>query len=278
MTSPPLRITTFNIRYGSAQDGSNSWANRQQLLYKTVDRLRPDILVLQEAEHFQIVDIIGGLQYLKFEYIGVGRDDGHERGEYAPILYNPSIFRPTASGTFWLTDGDSSHPGPPAWGAPLPRICTWAAFEFTQELNRAFVVFNCHLDHQSRLARVKSAEMIAKRITEEWAGKGWPLFVTGDFNNLSDSADEIKVMGQAGFADSFEVAARRSTEEDLPRGITKGTFHGFTGRALTGTPKMDFIWMNANANAKVVDAGIFREGENGRWPSDHFPVFASIQF
>ena len=63
----------------------------------------------------------------RYAYVGVGRDDGAEAGEYSAIVYDSTRLAVVSSGTFWYAD-DPERAGSIAWGANLPRICTWARF------------------------------------------------------------------------------------------------------------------------------------------------------
>ncbi|KAJ3043203.1 hypothetical protein HDV00_005523 [Rhizophlyctis rosea] len=272
-----LSILTFNIRFGSANDGTNAWDKRKTILYRLIDKISPDILCLQEAEHFQILDILANVKCAKYEYIGQGRNGG-TYGEHTPILYNTSRVAPNQNGTFWLTDADSTRAGLPAWGANLPRISTWASFRLHNGPSDPFLVLNTHLDNESVNAREQSAEMIVNRITNTSSEPYSVAFVTGDFNNLSSTAKELQTFRNAGFVDTFEATMNRPTETGQ---LSFGTFHGFLGRAYSSIPKIDFIWMkhmkDGRAGGEVKEVGIVRDGEQGRWPSDHFPVYAIVE-
>ena len=53
----------------------------------------------------------------------------------------------------------------------------------------------------------------------------------------------------------------------------EGTFHGFTGEATRG--RID--WILVTDDFQGVDAGIDRTQDNGRYPSDHYPVWATFR-
>ena len=44
-----MKVMTFNIRYGTAADGENSWEYRKHLLIDCLKKYEPDILGVQEA-------------------------------------------------------------------------------------------------------------------------------------------------------------------------------------------------------------------------------------
>ena len=49
-----VNIMSFNIRYGAANDGINSWENRKEFVYETIKREKYDFIGVQEALGFQI--------------------------------------------------------------------------------------------------------------------------------------------------------------------------------------------------------------------------------
>jgi|GEM_PF-3217292 len=73
---------TFNIRYGTADDGPDHWEKRRDLLFQTVKQYGPDVIGLQEALRFQLDEMeqaVGG-----YAEIGTGREGGTKE-EVAPI-------------------------------------------------------------------------------------------------------------------------------------------------------------------------------------------------
>jgi len=66
-----MKIMTFNIRYGTATDGENSWEHRKPLLIHCLKKYQPDILGVQEAHDYQ-VDFIKSA-FPNFKAFGVGR-------------------------------------------------------------------------------------------------------------------------------------------------------------------------------------------------------------
>ena len=76
----PVRVMTFNIRYGTAKDGENHWDNRKDFLIDTIKAFDPDLLGSQETLGFQrdyLAEQLPG-----YGVLGVGRDDGPEDVAY----------------------------------------------------------------------------------------------------------------------------------------------------------------------------------------------------
>jgi endonuclease/exonuclease/phosphatase family metal-dependent hydrolase len=126
-------------------------------------------------------------------------------------------------------------------------------------------MFNTHWDHISQPARVASGALMAKHVAARIA-RGDPVLVTGDFNAAPDNP-AIAALTQEGalLQDSWAAAH--------PGAASAGTFHGFTGRA--GTGRIDAVWTSHDWHVNSAD--IVRTADNGRYPSDHFPVAAVVE-
>ena len=155
-----LRVMSFNIRYGSANDGEDHWKNRREMVFDVFRNHHPDIVGLQEALDFQITEIRKALP--EFGEIGVAREDGKTEGEYCAILYRHDQFDIDESGTFWLSD-TPEVPGSSHWGNACVRICTWARL-VEKKSGGTFYLYNTHLDHVSQPSREKSAVLLAQRV------------------------------------------------------------------------------------------------------------------
>lgn len=258
-TGQALRVMSFNIRYGTARDGDNAWPHRKQLVIDTIRQCRPAILGIQEALKFQLDELLGAFPHLT--QVGVGRDDGDQQGEFSAILYDAQRLVPIDNGTFWFSE-TPQQPGSTAWRAQLPRICSWLRCR-DKLSGEAFYVYNLHWDHMSRLSRINSAKLLAERISERTDTTA-PVIVTGDFNADESSEEFQSLIHRANLRDTYRV--------QHPNADNVGTFNGFRGRS--GGPKIDAVLVSEPW--QVVDAQIVRSSDDGRYPSDHFPVTATI--
>ncbi len=260
----PLTVMSFNIRYGTARDGANHWTERRALLFDVVRDADADLIGLQEALDAQIQELLETQP--QYAVIGVGRDDGRSRGEYAAILYRRARFRVAASGTFWLSETPDVVAST-SWGNTITRICTWA--RFVDRDGRAFWHYNVHLDHQSQPSRERSSALVAARILARGAA-GEPVLVTGDFN-AGETNPAVTRLTQAWqgapamFVDTFR--ARHPDERRV------GTFTGFKFGQLDGE-KIDYVLVPPGT--EILDASIVRTSRGDRYPSDHFPVTARV--
>jgi endonuclease/exonuclease/phosphatase family metal-dependent hydrolase len=262
---------SFNIRYGTADDGLDRWELRRPRVIETIRRHDPDILCLQEALDFQIEEICAAVP--KYEFFGVGRDDGKSAGEHAAVLFDNRRFERTEGGTFWFSDSPDEVCSR-SWGNSLCRICTWIRM-VERKTGRRLVVYNVHLDHISATSRRKSVELLLDVIANQETTDR--IIVTGDFN-AGESTAEIGAMGateisirltsgpaRRRFVDTFRVSH--------PSADRAGTFNGRVGNAAG--PKIDYVFILKGA-LRVVSADIARDQFEGRYPSDHFPVWARL--
>jgi endonuclease/exonuclease/phosphatase family metal-dependent hydrolase len=233
----------------------------------------PDIVGLQEALRFQIDDIRAALP--EYAEIGVGRDDGKTQGEYSAILYRKDRLKPQQSGTFWLSDTPDVC-GSITWGNACTRLCTWGRFVRSGS-DKAFYMFNTHLDHVSQFSREKSVALLVSRVRDRTHPD--PVIVTGDLNAGEDNPAVRYLKGErplngngnglsknpVPLVDTFRLLHADASDV--------GTFNGFKGKA--GGDKIDYIF--ALPGVEVFKADILRDCQGERYPSDHFPVTAALR-
>ncbi len=253
----PLTVMSFNIRYGTANDGEDRWELRRAQLFGLLKAHDPDVIGLQEALHFQIDEILAAVP--GYRMVGVGRTDGGQSGEYAAILYRESRLTVRQANTFWFSDTPDVVKSN-TWGAALERICTWALFD--DKLGTPFYLYNLHLDHVSQPAREKSVALLLDRVGRR--APALPAVVTGDFNT-GEANPATQAMLRV-FRDTFRVQ-----HPDLKE---VGTGNQFKLGMTTGD-KIDYIFVEPGT--EVLSAEIVRTAAGGRYPSDHFPVVAKIR-
>lgn len=267
-----LRIMTFNIRYGSANDGENHWKNRKEMVSDVIRNHPSDVVGLQEALRFQMDSIREDLPV--YGEIGVAREDGNNEGEYSSVLYRTDRFGVGESGTFWFSDTPEMA-GSNTWGNACVRICSWARLIETKT-GKAFYIYNLHLDHVSQPSREKSAVLLAERIKNRRYKE--PYVVTGDFNAGENNPVITYLKGQA----AIEAADGSKAKTPVPMVDTFRVLHPDvkdvkTGHAFRGTRKgnkIDYVFVPQGT--KVLEAEILYDNINGRYPSDHYPVIASF--
>lgn len=256
----PLRVMSYNIRYNNPGDGEHAWPHRASRVASTILFNNADLIGVQEALKGQM-DTLSTL-LPGYQWIGVGRDDGKEAGEFSAIFYRTDRLEVIDSGTFWLSK-NPSVPGSKDWDAALTRIATWGHFKDIQA-DTSIYHFNTHFDHRGEEAREKSAELIAQRATR--TADKYPLVVTGDFN-FTESASGYSALTSK-LTDTFYA-----TKE--PRHGPDHTIYG--GFEVTHEPgrRIDYIFTNEHLD--VLQYANLSDNWNGAYSSDHLAVIVTIQ-
>jgi len=263
-----VRVMSFNIRYGTADDGENQWDHRKDFLVETIRAFDPDLLGTQETLGFQR-DFLGE-KLAAYDKLGVGRDDGREAGEMMALYFKKERFEKLDSGHFWLSK-TPNEPGSKSWDSSLPRMVTWVKLRDRRNPSaRPLLFLNTHFDHQGETARIESARLL--RTQASTLGEGCALVVTGDFNAGEESEAYRALFGvqdqqPALLFDTFRTV--RATP-----GANEGTFSDFNASAIDG-PRID--WIGVSSDWRGLDAAIDRTQRDGHTPSDHFPVTAILR-
>ncbi len=250
-----IKYISYNIRYGTANDGDNAWDIRKPATKEMIEREQPDVFGLQEA-------LVGQLEYIdsnfsQYSRVGVGRDDGKEDGEFMAVYYRNDKFKLLDNGNFWLSDTpDECSMG---WDAACRRIVTWAKLK-DKETGKVFYAFNTHLDHVGEVAREQSILLIVKRIDEIVKKDKAPVFLSGDFNSNVSSPifDPLKNI----MKDSRAI---------LPESEWVSTYNNYGN----GNDAMiDYIFYK---NAEVLDFKTLNGDYGKPYISDHYPVMATFR-
>lgn len=257
----PVRVMSFNIRYGTANDGAHAWPARRDRVMATIGDHAPHLLGVQEALDFQLREIVAA--HPRYRLVGVGRDDGATKGEYSAILVDTTRFTLLADGTFWYSD-TPTVPGSMGWGNRITRIATWARLADRATGDTIHHV-NTHWDHESQPSRERSAAALLAHLAARPGPKDLVL-VTGDLN-----ADEANAATRALLADA-RTPLRNAFRAVHPRATDVGTFHGFTGTPTTGM--IDVVLVGPRW--RVHDAGIDRRRFGDGWASDHWAVWGAL--
>jgi endonuclease/exonuclease/phosphatase family metal-dependent hydrolase len=269
--SAVVKVMSFNIRYGSANDGNNRWELRKEFLVDTIKRFHPDLLGTQET-------LAAQKQYLDekltdYESIGVGRDDGKQQGEMTALWFRRHQFDLLDSGHFWLSESPND-PGSVSWDSSLTRMASWVKLRQRKNAQENPILFvNTHFDHRGGEARRQSAILLRRMASQ--LGEGCDIVITGDFNAAEGSPpykELFSIKSTSDNKDSLVLVDSYRKAHPSPNS-SEGTFNGFKPDQ-TGGPRID--WIGVSSSWKVLAAGIDRSDEDGRVPSDHFPVTAEL--
>jgi endonuclease/exonuclease/phosphatase family metal-dependent hydrolase len=252
-----MRILTFNLRFANPDDGPNLWEHRKELVVETILALNPDLVGTQEGT-------VPQLDYLASHLQGYLPLTAHRQVD--PTCQYPTIFyrrelEVKDSGEFWLSQTPTVHRSL-SWDCAFPRMATYGLFRETGR-DLWFYFIDTHLDHISSEARFQGARMIR----EFFLPKPEPLILVGDFNEPPDAAvyEEMTRPGRR-LADSWRAVH--------PRDYDPPTQHDFFGQ-----PRGHRIdWILISAPFQVTKAEIVEYNFQGRYPSDHFPYVAEVEY
>lgn len=262
-----VKAITFNIRLSRANDGPDQWDQRKRTVAESIRRFAGDFVGIQEAWPEQIHYLRSQLP--QYEMIARSRDENAEWGEAVPLAWRRDRWRidPLAHGTFWLSD-TPDVPGSKTFGNSLPRVVTWGRF-LTAGSERGIYVYNTHFSHVSESARRQSAAMLVRHIAARVCPE--PVVVLGDINAGESSETMQHLKGPLPGSSVRLIDTFRAVHPDAQ---LVGTFHNFHG--VRSGQKIDYVL--ATSDATVLDAQILHDQLEGRYPSDHYPVTATISF
>lgn len=258
-----VNVMSFNIRMDTSSDGDNQWSNRKDYAGELIRFYQAHLVGAQEVLHHQLTDLLERLP--GYDYVGVGREDGKTKGEYAPIFYCKERFRVIKHGDFWLAE-DMNAVGVKGWDAACERVATWAIFH-DKNTGKKFFMLNTHLDHIGKVARHEGAALVLKQV--EKLAEGLPAIVTGDFNATPDDAP-IQVLTNR--------ENKRHLEHTRPlSGLIYGpewTFHNYGRIPFESRNWIDYIFVKGDF--EVSRHGVLTDTKGELYPSDHYPILCTL--
>ena len=250
-----LTVASYNLRNANGSDSArgDGWGQRYPVIAQIVQYHDFDIFGTQECFLHQLKDMKEALP--GYDYIGVGRDDGKDKGEHSAIFYRTDKFDIVEKGDFWLS------------------------------------FFNLHMDHIGKKARVESAFLVQEKMKELGRGKNLPAILTGDFNVDQTHQSYDAFVSKGVLCDSYEKCDYRYalngtfnnfdpnsfTESRIDHIFVSPSFHVKRYGVLTDT------YRSVRENSKKEDVRdcpeeITIKAYEARTPSDHFPVKVELVF
>ncbi len=246
--SPRVCVLNLNLRFGLADDGPNCWENRRASLNTLLSAFACDFYAFQEANDFQIAHLADRLP----DYRIIGQRRPAPKFWQNNVLFFHRRWNCLGHDHFFLsvTPDIPSRFADSRW----PRQCSWGLFECC---GRRVACINTHFDFDPDVQH-RSARIIIDRIDRRSALPAAVLM--GDFNADQNSpALKYLTSGTVGFQHTLEP----------PR---EPTFHGFSGCGA-GEP---IDWILYRGDVRLMRARVITEAYGGRFPSDHFALYAEF--
>ena len=276
----PLMVMSSNVRYASASKktndpdtGDRTWENRKVAYYAMLNAMRPYVVGLQEAEKNQVLDIKNNCS--GYDHIGWGRESGKDitsdfsryeqflgkdHGESTTILYRTDKISVQSSGWFCHSNtpgtADSYFPGTED---EQPRISTWAVMTY-KETGKQFFYLNTHTTLYPDV-QVKEIDLILSKVAE-LNTSDLPVILTGDWN-LQETDDSMAPV----------LAAYLSARQTAPFTDNYNTYHWW---GTKDEKKLDHIFYKGFAACPKYCT--LTQKWEGKWISDHHPVYALFDF
>jgi endonuclease/exonuclease/phosphatase family metal-dependent hydrolase len=255
-----VKAMTYNLRLDIASDSLNRWDLRKENVAALIRYYEPDFLGTQEGLFHQLVYLDSTLA--DYEYVGGGRNDGKQKGEFSALFYHAGRYRVLLDSTFWL----SETPGLPSkgWDAALNRVCTYALLE-NKESGEKYWVFNTHFDHVGERARAESVRLILAGIRRVSAERDHPVILTGDLNLEP---------GEAPVSEVTAVLSDAYTASEIPPYGPVGTFNAFRFEKVPER-RIDYVFFSP-ADFRARRYAAIDDFTDFRYPSDHMPVLVEL--
>lgn len=254
-----IHLMSFNIRYGTAEDGDQRWERRRSLALDRIRQFDPDLLGLQECRDDTQAEYVQS-QLKEYEFFGVPRGgDGSTALEMAPILFKKTVFQPIQQGVYWLSE--TPHvAGSKSWESIFPRTAVWVEL-LHWPTGRSLIFLNTHFDYQ--MPAIERSASLLRRWLDDVLVKH-PLVVTGDFNADKDSQAYQHLTGTSSLVDVLKAVRQEDGNE--------GTFHGY------GRENRPIDWIVVSRQFKVIRARVDRFKAGSLYPSDHYPITALLEW
>lgn len=272
-SSPPLTVMTFNVlcSFCNLRD-FDPWSERLADFGDIFRRHDPDLIGLQELSP---PPINNGMEVEQLLAQAPGRtalffDAAPGRYPDATILYRTSRFVVLEHGAYWLSPTPDVPMSTGFAKTQLPRLVVWARLRDTAAGDRELYFATTHFDNNSP-SQEKSAPLVQERTAPFAANE--PVIVVGDFNSRPDST------------------AYRILTTDTSRGLVfQNTFdltdwHIVTNQdpapAYDINDRIDHIFLAGTGvtwSVRDWTADLTVYGAKQRYPSDHFPVVAEVDF
>ena len=264
-----IKVISFNLRRDFGPQRKNRWESRKDLAARLIQDSGAQIIGVQESLPQMRRDL--GQLLEGYSIFGKGRLNGAKpkNDEHSDIILRNEEVQLLSCRTVWISK-KPDHPSR-AYFAAFPRIFTVAEVQLKTSGARARV-FNTHFDHICFLARKLGVQMILEEIERLNQQEPLPSIVMGDFN-ASPSSCAVRYLRQ--YLNKNGTVHLQNIYDVIGE-MTGNTYHGFKGKLKANAKPIDYIFVSDEF--EVVDAKVDTSSFDGQYPSDHFPIVATLRF
>ena len=291
----PFKVMTFNIKGSYYEDGENNWPFRASLNSETIIRFTPDLIGFQEVQQGNIDHYEQTLPGYDYELgAETARENQSGHAYYCAIYWKTDRFDCLDQGYFFLNKTPDQYALD--WGVSQGRTVNWVKL-YDKITGRRLLHINSHLPHDSEEGRINSTHLIVRSLPDLIEDDD-TVFMTADFNARAYSLPQewidrlpleqreivqnhehfaygnevYQIFQAAGFRDAYCEAGH----EDQP---SENTFHGLLGENFPRIGyRIDWILIkDVRVSLRVQDAMIIRDAQPPLYPSDHYPVIATLE-
>lgn len=254
-----LCLISSNIRFDNPKDGEDAWAHRRSILSSLLLDHSPDLIATQEGRFDQLMDFRGLLT--GYSIIDPHRSWIKER-MYPTFFLKDGSFELIRSEDIWLSE--TPHvAGSKSFESAFPRLFTWMKIQ-PKNVKMNFIVVNTHLDHVKQETRLGQIQVLAQEVKKVMDSSSH-LIIMGDFNDSPES--EVRKLLLKEFPDLQDAWKLFNKNEET-------SHHTFSGVCETGS-RID--WILVDGRLKVTECFMEKRSDQGRYPSDHFPIVCKIK-
>ena len=267
-----IRVISFNLKrdFGIPLKRSHKWGARREIAAQVIRDSGATIIGVQELLPSMRSDV-SRLLDIDYSILGFGRFRGlkPKDDEHSDIIIKNDEATVRLIKTFWPSKSPEQLSR--AYYAIFPRICTVAEV-YIIRLDCTIRVFNTHLDHVCGLARLLGVRVILKYMQDFNRTNPMPTVLMGDLNCKPNSAPIRFLKNHVGEFPDLHLTDVYTSFDPLK---LSNTLHNFTGKILHKFCPIDYIFVSDDF--EIVDSKIMTDPINGLYPSDHFPLMATLR-
>lgn len=267
-----LRIISFNLKrdFGFCWNYARKWGARRSLAAQFIKESGATIIGVQELLPNMRQDV-SELLDVDYSILGFGRFQGRKphNDEHSDIIIKNQDAQVNLIKTFWLSKQPDRISR--AYYAVFPRICTVAEV-YIKKLDQTVRVFNTHFDHICGIARVLGVKVILDQMERFNQSCPLPTILMGDLNCKPQSRPIQLLRNHKPEHPSIRLTDVYSSFDSS---CLSNTLHHFSGKVNKRALPIDYIFVSDEF--EVVDSRIITDPVNGAYPSDHYPLVATLR-